>query len=126
MPKFNGSCKFNLFTVDDVYSNVPVINLKYIDYYIWFKLPNELLNSDLIQIDEISENKYKIDLNQFEKVNKLWLACKYDVLNLDPGQHIYKFSFKTDNDIISYYFSYIIQTDNPDKPYYYMTNERQE
>lgn len=124
MPNLKNGCKFDLYTLDCVYSNVPVINLKYIDYFIWFKLPTISNNTKLLQIDEISNNRFDIsfDSDNVTKENKLWIKVKYNFLDLSVGQHTYKFSVLNlnSNDIESYYFSYIIQSDNPDRPYNYM------
>lgn len=124
MPDFSNGCKFNLYTFNLVYANVPLINTNSIDYYFWFKLPTHLSNSKLIQIDCISNNTFNIPFgcNKVVKENKLWLKVKYDLFDLNIGQHTYKFSFMNYNtrDVESYYFSYRIQSDNPNKPYIYV------
>ena len=50
-----------------------------------------------------------------------------DGLNLEVGQHDYliKYVDSFTGDIVLLYFSYIIQDDNPSKPYIYMDKERE-
>ena len=123
MPKLTDGCKFELHTLDNVYSNVPVINKNCIDYYFWFKLPDTLKNANLIQIDCISDNYFDVCFKySVARKNKLWLKAIYSFLKLEIGQHTYKFSFMNPDteDIESYYFSYIIQSNDPEKPYIYM------
>lgn len=73
---------------------------------------HELTNSGIVEL-EVPENV---------KMIRNWVDIKTSVLNQKPGQHSYRISLfnKDTHDTVSVYFSYIIQDDNPDKPYVYM------
>lgn len=116
--------RFNLKTVDEVYSNVVVFNRKYIPYYIWVKFPICMRCSKVVQIDCISSNQSQIQLAGIEYEN-CWAKIPYTSLDISIGQHTYKFSVLDNNlnCIQDFYFSYIVQSDNPKKVYNYMDND---
>ena len=105
-----------------------VINKNAIEYETWIKLPSEFGKEFVLyEVKEISPLYKELDfLHVIEHVCcKPWLKAISSGLNLDPGQHVYKLSFinKFNNNISSLYISYIIQDDNPDKPYVYMDRD---
>ena len=55
-----------------------------------------------------------------------WIRIDSCILDTSIGQHTYRFQFinRETDDVYSLYLSYIIQDDNPDRPYVYM-NEKE-
>lgn len=115
-----------------IYKELPkhtkVWNRNTLEYHTWIHLPIELCRShELFQLDEISKVVTEVDFKDKIKreCNKPWYDIITDLLNTDAGQHIYKMSFinRLTDDISCLYFSYIIQDDNPDKPYIYMDRD---
>lgn len=106
-------------------SNTHVFNKYEIDKYVWIKLPDCMPSSyKLYDIWEIVPNKsvVKYEDNMCRDCNRLWLKVNTSIISLDSGIHIYQLKFVdvyTDN-IYLLYVGYIIQDNNPDKPYIYM------
>lgn len=57
---------------------------------------------------------------------RIWYKFKSELLNMETGYHQYRMSFRNNftGDTCLLYFAYIIQNNNPDKPYYYMETAR--
>lgn len=110
--------------------NSVVINPKYIDGFVWIKIPSYIKhrNFGFIGIAEITDGDAQVKVN--ESVIKdpchPWVKIRFNFLNQNPGYHMYKLSFanRFTNDIISVYFAYQYQMDNPKKPYDYMSKYR--
>ena len=108
----------------------PVFNLSTIEHFMWVHLPSICIErcGTLFEISEIVDGK-SVEVNIYSTItregNKPWLRLLSSSLNLSTGQHIYKLSFidKHTDDVFSLYISYIIQNDNPDKPYIYMNRD---
>lgn len=53
---------------------------------------------------------------------RVWYKFRSELLNMKIGYHQYRMSFRNsfNGDTCLLYFAYTIQSNNPDKPYYYM------
>lgn len=77
----------------------------------------------LLSMVEISlEDGEDISSSVYRDNMRPWLRVPVDVLNKDIGQHTYKLHFVNIHTSLELdlYIQYIIQDDNPDKPYIYM------
>ena len=113
---------------ENIARNCKVFNINELDYFLWVKIEPPLSSSYyLYKIEEVKQDGLHEVMfkNMFVRESPTWMKIAKDYLNLDIGQHAYKMSFvNTETDIlVSLYFSYIIQNDNPDKPYVYMNRE---
>lgn len=122
--------RFDLYPYYDALSNTAVINKNGIEFYIWLKLPDDTCNQ--LSLFEVIDFNYtsgpkSIDFSAklFRENHRPWIRLESSMLNLDVGYHIFRFRFVDIDldDYISFYFSYVIQDDNPDKPYMYMTRD---
>lgn len=121
-------CLLNACPYKEIPLNTIVLNKYAIDSYIWIHVPTEISKEfSLYQINEIVPDNIECTfLNSIEQeCNRPWFKISTENMNLSSGQHVYKMSFVSviTNDICSIYFSYIIQDDNPDKPYIYMKRD---
>lgn len=116
----------------DYYDNIPlhtkVINISTWEYDLWVHFPEEISNAcELFQLDEVIPSKKECNWLHFidREPGRPWLKIISGILNKSAGQHIYKLSFidRDTHDIVAVYFSYIVQDDNPDKPYIYMRRD---
>lgn len=123
MPKVD-DFHFQFKKVDDIYSNVVVFNRKYIPYYIWVKFPICMRCAKVVQIDCISSSESQIQIAGIEYEN-CWAKIPYKSIDTSIGQHTYKFSvYDSSIDCMQdFYFSYIVQSDNPKRPYNYMDKD---
>lgn len=111
-------------------SKTPLWNLHEVEDVLYVRLPCELLSDyTFVSILEISPDPKYTDEDDTSLVGGItfpeghpWLDIESTVLNLEVGEHIYKLTYKNDytNDIAPLYFAYIIQNDDPEKPYVYM------
>ena len=122
--------RFDLYPYYDSLSNTTVINKNGIEFYIWLKLPDDTCNQ--LSLFEVIDFNYasgpkNIDFSTklFRENHRPWIRLESSMLNLDVGYHIFRFRFVDIDldDYISFYFSYVVQDDNPDKPYMYMTRD---
>ena len=109
----------------DLPKNTLVINKLNLEYFLWVHIPRFANDFELFQVDEIMPNNGElIKFRYFMKreYKKPWIRITSKILNTEVGQHIYRLHFVHEftKDVISLYFSYIIQDDNPCKPYIYM------
>jgi len=111
-----------------VLSDVVVFNQSEIEYELKVHIDADKFNQ--LALLEISEGKSgkTIDINRDVTIHKHhpWIDINKRALDLDPGQHIYKLEFldiKID-ETCEMFFAYIIQQDNPEKPYIYMDEAR--
>lgn len=110
---------------DNLNDNCKIFNSSELEYYLWIKLPSDITRDcELYQIDEILDKPKVLDWQGFvcREENHPWLRFTFGILKQCIGMHIYRLHFinKYTNDVFSLYFSYIIQNDNPKKPYVYM------
>lgn len=70
----------------------------------------------------VYENDVNCPVGHYEYNNGRWIDIPVDCLNLDTGYHQYLVEFinNVTADTLYLYFSYMIQNDDPDKPYIYM------
>lgn len=112
--------------------NVPlytqVINKNSVPYYMIVELPffTQCKLRFVGLYEDTSEGLKEVPLS-FLKINNyhLYIDVISDGLNKEVGQHDYivKHVDSSTGDVVSLYFSYIIQDDNPNKPYIYMDRE---
>ena len=120
--------KLNACTYAQIPCNTPVINKNTLEYYIWIGLPKSISSHiEIFEIYELLPTNEEVDWVRFiiRENCRPWLKIESAFLDTSVGQHLYKLSFvdTMTNDIISLYISYIIQDDNPDKPYIYMDRQ---
>lgn len=122
--------RINAVDKNKVALNTVIINPKYVDGFVWIKIPSYIKdrNFGFIGIAEVTNGD--ADVKTYDTVIKdpyhPWVKIKFDYLNQNPGYHMYKLSFanRFTNDVISVYFAYQYQMDNPEKPYDYMAKYR--
>lgn len=109
-------------------ANAIVLNRNQLSDYIWVSLP-EIITSNTVmyQLEEISPNCNEVEFSSFVERDhgRPWLKVHTHGLNLAPGYHAYKLLFIETGSHVTYpvYIGYIIQDDNPDKPYIYMNRD---
>lgn len=113
---------------DEVSRNTQVINKEQFPYWLWIQLPKCVLRDYVLyQVDEFFPHTGECDwLDKVDRESgRPWLRIQQNMLNLTVGKHVYKLSFinRYTDDIVDYYFSYILQDSNPDKPYIYMNRD---
>lgn len=120
--------KVPVFCVDansvDKYSS-KVFKMYEVEYYLYVHIPHDFcLEYKLFQIDEVSPQAKKCDLISYiyQECGKPWIRIPTSFIDLSIGLHVYRLSFvnKYTNDIVSIYFGYILQNDDPYKSYIYM------
>lgn len=115
---------------DEVFSDVMIINLQTVPHFLYVSIPDRLhLNTNLFEIECTDNSDYTIDvslLHECKNIKYPWIRIPSSMMNLEDGQHTYKLSFINilTDDVFSLYISYIIQNDNPDKPYIYMNRDK--
>ena len=112
-------------TYQDLPKHTVVINILNLEYYLWVHIPRFAKDCNLFQVDEIMPNTGELLKFQYfmhQEYKKPWIRITSKILNTEIGQHIYRLHFVHEftKDVISLYFSYIIQNDDPCKPYIYM------
>lgn len=117
------ACKYS-----ETPSNLILFNSKELNDYLWIRLPKLFTRLfDVVDISEmISEETKSIeDLSEVFKEN-IWVKIPVNILNVSIGMHIYSITlqrkecYQYEENRFVLYFSYMIQDDNPDKPYVYM------
>ena len=107
-----------------------VINLLNLEYEVWIHIPSFCRGCRLFQIDEfLPENREAAAVlaSARQEPGKPWIRITPHSLNISPAYHSYRLHFincRTD-DVFSLYIAYIIQDDNPEKPYVYMNESRE-
>lgn len=107
-----------------------VFNLDELEYYMYVKLDPPLSNEYFLNsVEEKLEDGTLREIAHFRDVvqreSPTWLKIKTDFMDKRIGLHVYKLTFAdtVTNVVSSLWFSYRIQSDNPDKPYVYMERE---
>ncbi len=112
-------------TYENIAKHCKVFNLSTLNYHLNVYLnPETVREAYFIEAKEIGPkaDNSKLFPDTFQRTAQCWIQVNMEYLNLKPGKHTYKLDFVdrfTDTDF-SLYFSYIIQDDNPEKPYVYM------
>lgn len=116
------SCEYK-----DLAKNCKVFNLSTLNYHLWIYLNPEMVRdtyfNKAFEIGPDADNS-KIFPDTFIREG-IWIRVNMQYLNLKPGKHTIQLDFVdryTDDDF-SLYVSYIIQDDNPEKPYVYMKED---
>lgn len=111
-------------TYDKIASNTSVLNLDEMSYYMWIYTDPDVTSDcyfyEAAELDK--ENGPIIFADTFEQKGPSWIQVKTDFLDKEVGLHIYRLTFvdRITDDVFNLFFAYIIQDDNPDKPYVYM------
>lgn len=111
-------------TYQELPMHTPVINVHQIGEVVWIELPTGVSKQfELFELHEVGQTNTEVMFTGcIERCNMIWLKVKASILNRSAGQHVYRLSFidKTTLDTHYLYVSYVIQDNNPDKPYIYM------
>lgn len=119
---------FELADRSTALANAKVINKEDIEYYVYFHIPTKFASHsilvDMYKLDDEPEAVDYVDLASRDCMRP-WIRMPSKLLDTNSGHHLYKLVFinKKTDDIFSFFVSYIIQDDNPDKPYIYMNRE---
>ena len=115
------SCAFN-----DLPKHTPLWNSKTVEEHIWVHVHPEITQSaEVCGLQRVEDkNLREVDYtgHMVQEACKPWFCIDKEILSMTPGLHIYKMQFVTTITPLpfSVYFSYIIQEDDPEKPYIYM------
>lgn len=104
--------------------NTKIYNSKDFDEIVCVKLPPQMpRDMDLIEIYNLNASE---DVDFADQVTRAehrpWIDISSSILDLGIGQHTYRMTFAKENCKLkaTCWFSYIIQDNNPEKPYIYM------
>ena len=118
----------NACSYDDIHMNTKILNNSVIGSTLIIHLPfesnsHELEIFDIVEISGHSTESIDISGHVNRTCGRPWIDIDTCILNLMIGQHIYRCSFINihNHNIENIYFSYIVQDDNPEKPYVYMS-----
>lgn len=103
-------------------TNCKVFNLDLFGPKIFIHLPNWIHDTyRLLSIYDV-DSKEAIADYFYESIHELWVDISRYELNLSTGIHTYALEFINNiaGDSLYLYFQYIIQNDDPDKPYVYI------
>lgn len=103
-------------------TNCKVFNLDLFGPKIFIHLPNWIHDTyRLLSIYDV-DSKEAIADYFYESIHELWVDISRYELNLSIGIHTYALEFINNitGDSLYLYFQYIIQNDDPDKPYVYI------
>lgn len=121
----------NIFTtviqasqLSDLPLNTKIYNSKDFDEIVCVKLPPQMpRDMDLIEIYNLNASE---DVDFADQVtrdeHRPWIDISSSILDQTPGQHVYRMTFSKPECKLhaTCWFSYIIQENNPEKPYIYM------
>ena len=121
----------NIFTtviqsskLDQLPLNTKIYNSKDFSDTVCVKLPPEMpRDMDLIEIYNLNASE---ELDFTDKTtrdeHRPWIDISSDILDLTAGQHVYRMTFSKPECKLNAtcWFSYIIQDNDPEKPYIYM------
>lgn len=120
--------QLNASTYENLAKHSKVFNKATLEYHLWIYLdPEDIRNAYFIEAKEIGPNadNSKLFPDTFERQGQCWIRVNTEYIDTTAGKHTLKLSFVdrfTDDDF-SLYVSYIIQDDDPEKPYVYMGQE---
>lgn len=104
--------------------NTKIYNSKDFSEIVCVKLPPQMpRDMDLIEIYNLNASE---DVDFADQVtrdeHRPWIDISSSILDLGIGQHTYRMTFAKENCKLkaTCWFSYIIQDNNPEKPYIYM------
>lgn len=104
-----------------------IYNSKDFSEIVCVKLPPQMpRDMDLTEIYNLNSSE---DVDFTDKTtrdeHRPWIDISSDILDLTPGQHTYRITFQKPECKLkaTCWFCYIIQENNPEKPYIYMDRE---
>lgn len=100
-------------------SGVLVYNDECIPPILHLSIPEDLIDFSVIGITNLDDVSECIPYYILNKSGK-WIDVEFKHLSKFPGYHRYKISGFVGSETVLLYFSYRVQSDNPDKPYIYM------
>lgn len=111
---------------EKVVNDCPVINLHILEDVFNVRIPYNVTGYRLYDLLEVSCSPMQtisFEGVMFDGLHP-WVDIPTENLNRINGKHVYKLSFMNErtNNYINVYISYIIQDDNPQKDYIYMSN----
>lgn len=108
-------------------ANTLTMNSHQFDWKLWLEIPKDIAKDlTLEQVKELGLNPTEIDVQTIVRESvRPWLVINPLSLDQTPGFHMLQFIFRNQSLQVyqSYYFSYLAQIDNPEKPYIYMKRE---
>lgn len=124
----------NIFTtviqsshLSDLPLHTRIYNSKDFDAVVCVKLPPQMpRDMDLTEIYNLNASE---DVDFADQVtrdeHRPWIDISSSILDQTPGQHVYRMTFSKPECKLNAtcWFSYIIQENNPEKPYIYMDRE---
>lgn len=113
---------------DEAISNPKVINKQTLNEYIYVSIPPHIAcNCALYGVCEVCPKFVPLDYADFIILegHHPWVRVKSNKLNLSIGLHVYELKYvdTSSNATFSLHFAYILQDNDPDKPYIYMDRE---
>ena len=101
-----------------------VFNLRDVESALWVRIPEHLTHLEIYEVLDASGSTIVWKRCGHES----WFKVPKDELDLSTRTHQYQVKLvdPVSDWTTHIYFSYVIQNDNPTKPYYYMGNEREE
>ena len=124
----------NIFTtviqssqLSDIPLHTKIYNSKDFSDVVCVKLPPQMpRDMDLIDIYNLNTSE-ELDFIDFvtRDENKPWIDIQSSILDVTAGQHVYRMTFGKEDCKLNAtcWFSYIIQDNNPEKPYIYMKRD---
>lgn len=107
--------------------NTVIYNAKDVSEIICVKLPPEMPRGmDLSEIYNLNASEEVDYIDQVTRdEHKPWIDISSSILDITAGQHTYRMTFQGSGFRLkaTCWFSYIIQDNNPDKPYIYMNRD---
>jgi len=115
----------NAVTQQEVGHDSGLFNVDETTDILHIKLPSYIIRDYSLSSIKANTNQTDVeDIAQYAKFipYRKWIDIESSYLDLTIGYHMYQISFvsKLTGDIVYLYFAYRIQSNNPDKPYYYM------
>ena len=105
-------------------ANLRTFNIEKFNWKFWLEIPKDIAKDlTLTSVKELGLESKDIDLVNITRDSvRPWLVFNPNGLNKDPGFHMLQFVFRNNNTntFQLFYFSYMAQVDNPEKPYIYM------
>ena len=110
---------------------IKVLNKQTLNAFVYIEIPAYIAQDCVLyEVSEICPEFVAIpNYGEFISIhsdkNYPWLDVNSDYLNQSIGMHVYELGYvNTDTDVtFSLYFSYIMQDNDPNKPYIYMQRE---
>lgn len=115
----------NAVTQQEVGYDSGFFNVDEISDVLHIKLPSYIIRDySIYSMKQVTNQKDAVDIVPYAKYipYRRWIDISSSHLDLDVGYHMYKLGFvnKQTNDVVYLYFAYRIQSNYPDRPYYYM------